>query len=74
METNSIPGWLVEVVDEIAAEDRSEGCFALGLKSYRGVKIIKGTMPKLTIYETIDGEEQNRDILHTLYRSREMHD
>ena len=74
VEMNSIPGWQVDVVDEIAAEDRSEGCFALGLKSYRGVKIIKGTMPKLTIYETIDGEEQNRDILHTLYRSREMHD
>ena len=48
--------------------------FALSLKSYRDVKIIKGALPKLTIFGTVNGCEEKKEVLHTVYRTRKFED
>lgn len=71
VEMNSIPGWQVEVAKtSLPAEKYSTG-ITLSLDSYRDVKIVKG-LPKLTIRETINGVEEKKEVLHTIYRTREL--
>jgi hypothetical protein len=74
VETNSIPGWQVEIVGGSNPEKSFEGDFALSLKSYRDVKIIKGALPKLTIFGTVNGCEEKKEVLHTVYRTRKFED
>ena len=74
VETNSIPGWQVEIVDSNNSENPFEGDFALSLKSYRDVKIIDGALLKLTIHGTVDGNEEMKEVLHTVYRTRKFED
>ena len=74
VETNSIPGWQVEIVRGSKPAKSTEGDFALSLKSYRDVKIIKGALPKLTIFGTVNGCEEKKKVLHTVYRTRKFED
>lgn len=74
VETNSIPGWQVEIVRGSKPAKSTEGDFALSLKSYRDVKIIKGALPKLTIFGTVNGCEEKKEVLHTVYRTRKFED
>ncbi len=70
--TNSMPGWQVEVLNGGLPEEKSSVCITFALNSYRGVKIIKGVLPKLTVYETVNGKEEKKEVQHTVFRTREF--